>query len=114
MATILIVPHLDYVTVYYIKVQVKTAYNFYLTIFFFILQTDKTGIKAKLSEALKSIGNVKSSSKIEASEETSEDEEDSGHESNSNDDDQDPMDNNWKTDLAQKASEAFYQRLVFE
>merc|ERR1712142_1006349 len=35
--------------------------------------TDKTGIKAKLSEALKSIGNVKSSSKIEASEETSED-----------------------------------------
>ena len=80
----------------------------------FFLQTDKTGIKAKLSEALKSIGNVKSSSKIEASEENSEDEEDSGHESNSNDDDQDPMDNNWKTDLAQKASEAFYQRLVFE
>ena len=57
---------------------------------------------------------MKSSSKIEASEEFSEDEEDSGHESNSNDDDQDQMDNNWKTDLAQKASEAFYQRLVFE
>ena len=74
------------------------------------MQTDKTGIKAKLSEALKSIGNVKSSSKNEASEESSEEEEDSGNESNSNEDDQ--RDNNWKTDLAQKASEAFYQRLV--
>ena len=38
---------------------------------------------------------------------TSSDEEDSGNESNSNDE---QKDNDWKTDLAQKASEAFYQR----
>ena len=52
---------------------------------------------------------------IEASDETDEDEDededdDSGHESENPDNDPNADQDKWKTDLAQKASEAFYQR----
>ena len=52
---------------------------------------------------------------IEASDESDEDEDededdDSGHESENPDTDPNADQDNWKTDLAQKASEAFYQR----